>query len=191
VGNRQTKGDGRLTATTSLVPSLGGSKDHRFSRTPRRLSEVHLGYRGSVQIRLPVIRTWLSRRRSAYFKRLEQWTCWMILNRSASPNTHYHSCLAYASLSSKAPVIRGARACTTCRQAKVRLHFYFLSHASLKHFADEMCRRRRWTQTLSALQTRKCRVKSTVYHFDSLLTSLMLDVCSRSIDVVGNLVPSE
>lgn len=64
--------------------------------------------------------------------------------------------------SSKAPIIRGARACTVCRQAKV----YFTNCVGMEHHLhynpDEMCRLGKWHKAMSAMQTRECGVSINI-----------------------------
>ena len=65
----------------------------------------------------------------------------------------------------KTPVVRGARACTVCRAAKVFNLQWHLS--SLMSSLDEVCRRRRWTKAMPAMQARQCSVSFSSLSFPS------------------------
>lgn len=70
-----------------------------------------------------------------------------------------HSSSALSLPSGKTPVVRGARACTVCRAAKVCISAYPIPKlVSHHHHVDEMCWCGRRLSTLSTLQAHRCRV---------------------------------
>ena len=93
-----------------------------------------------------------------------------------------HSSSALSLPSGKTPVVRGARACTVCRAAKVCISAYpiprFVSH---HHHVDEMCWCGRRLSTLSTLQAHRCRVCACQTLFLTLLLTC-LGVCLRGTD---------